>query len=113
MPKYYIESGNVKTIVSAEDSEKAALWVIHKAMQQILPVYEENGADMQNPGANSGTTSGANPPEVMVLGNKLQISETGFGSQEQDSFETLSLVNHWNQLMIALERLQQLEVAAT
>ena len=109
MPKYYIESGNVKTIVSAEDSEKAALWVIHKAMQQILPVYEENDADMQNPVANSGAT----PPEVMVLGNKLQISETGFGSQEQDSFETLSLVNHWNQLMIALERLQQLEVAAT
>lgn len=105
MPKYYIESGNVKTIISADDSEKAALWVVHRAMQQVLPVYEEG--DLDPKGENEVDS------QFMVLGSSLSISETGFGSQDEEQFETLALVNHWNQLMVALDRLQQLEVAAT
>ena len=41
MAKYYVESGNVKTVIAADDAEKAALWVVHKAMQQVIPVYED------------------------------------------------------------------------
>lgn len=109
MPKYYIESGNVRTIVSAGDSEKAALWVVHRAMQQVLPVYEESDPGLESDGADG---QGPSVPKLMVLGSSLLISETGFGGSDREEYETLALVNHWNRLMVALERLQALETAA-
>ena len=41
MAKFYVKSGNFLTTVSADDAEKAALWVVHKAMGQVMPVYDD------------------------------------------------------------------------
>lgn len=99
MAKYYIESGNVRTVISAEDPEKAALWVIHKALQQVLPVYEDEQPEVNQK---------ANTDDLMVLGNKIRLTETGFECTEAVELETLELVNHWTQLMLALEKLEKL-----
>ena len=99
MAKYYVESGNVQTVIAADDPEKAALWVVHKAMQQILPVYEDDELTPEEKGQ-AATLEG-----LMVLGNVIQLSEVGFGSEMVAELDTFEIVVHWHQLMVALERL--------
>ena len=38
MSKYYVQSGTMRTVVQAETTRKAALWAVHQAMQQVLPM---------------------------------------------------------------------------
>lgn len=99
MAKYYIQSGNVHTVISADDSEKAALWVVHKAMQQVVPVYED--AEL-TPDQKSEV---AIVQGIMVLGNTMRVSEVGFDRLDAEHLDTFELVVHWHQLMIALARL--------
>lgn len=102
MAKYYVQSGNVRTVISAEDSERAAIWVVHKAMQQVVPVYED---DELTPDQKSEV---AIVQGVMVLGNQVQVSEIGFDRNDCESLDTFKLVVHWHQLMVALDRLNSL-----
>lgn len=102
MAKYYVQSGNVKTIVSADDSEKAALWTIHCAMRQVVPVYDD---EELTPEAKSEV---AVIQGIMVLGNTLRISELGFDRADALELDTFDLVVHWHQLMIALAKLEAL-----
>ena len=44
MSKYYVQSGTMRTVVQAETTRKAALWAVHQAMQQVLPM-EGNATD--------------------------------------------------------------------
>lgn len=99
MAKFYVESGNVRCVVSADDAEKAALWVVHKTLQQVVPVYED--AEL-TPEQKEGEMllSG-----IMVLGNSLRISEMGFDRDDAQSLDTFDTLTHWNQLMVALDRL--------
>lgn len=116
MAKYYVQSGNVSTIISADDAEKAALWVVHRTMQQILPVYDEAQPEpaleklTQQGGGRLGELGGLarSTPEMMVLGAQIQISEEGFDREDCESLDTFRLVCQWNQLMVALDRLQEL-----
>ncbi|MFK7737468.1 MAG: hypothetical protein AB8B50_15645 [Pirellulaceae bacterium] len=101
MAKFYVQSGNVRTVISAEDQEKAALWVVHKALQQVVPVYE----DMElTPDEKSEVTI---IEGVMVLGNTLEISEKGFDRTDSESHDTFELLVQWHQLMVALDRLSE------
>lgn len=99
MAKYYVQSGNVRTVVSADDHEKAALWVIHKALQQVVPVYEDGELSPEKKGE-AMIIQG-----VMVLGNEVCISEIGFDRDDSRRLDTFELLVHWHQLMIALDRL--------
>ncbi|MEM8734999.1 MAG: hypothetical protein AAGG44_12285 [Planctomycetota bacterium] len=101
MAKFYVQSGNVRTVVSADDQEKAALWVIHKALQQVIPVYED--AEL-TPDQKSEVTI---VQGVMVLGTEVQISEKGFDRADSERHDTFELLVQWHQLMIALDRLSQ------
>lgn len=102
MAKYYIQSGTVRTVVSADDQEKAALWTIHKTMQQVVPVYDdvELTASEKNDVA---LVQG-----IMVLGNTVKVSEQGFDRDDAEEMDTFELVTHWHQLMMALSRLEDL-----
>lgn len=102
MAKYYVQSGNVQTVVSADDCEKAALWVIHKALQQVVPVYEDAELTPEE------KSDVAVVEGIMVLGNSIKISEIGFDRSDAQELDTFNLVNHWHQLMIALDRLSSL-----
>ena len=103
MAKFYIQSGNVRTVISADDGEKAALWVVHKAMQQVVPVYEDDELTPQKKGEIAILEG------VMVLGNVVRISQIGFDRSDSTELDTFELMTHWHQLMIALERLNSLQ----
>ena len=100
MAKYYVESGTLQLIVQADDPHKAALWAVHRAMQQIVPVYDEVRLSPETK-ADIALTEGA-----MVLGEELTLSEVGFDRTDGVSFDTADLVIEWNQLMIALTKLE-------
>ncbi|GIX00876.1 MAG: hypothetical protein KatS3mg111_4208 [Pirellulaceae bacterium] len=99
MAKYYVQSGNVRMVVDADEADKAALWVIHRTMQQVVPVYEEDELTPQEK-SELGVLQG-----IMVLGNTLHISEIGFDRPDAAQFDTFELLVEWNQLMVALDRL--------
>lgn len=99
MAKYYVQSGNIKTVISADDSEKASLWVVHKAMQQVVPVYEDVEL---TPDEKSEVVV---MQGIMVLGNTMKISEVGFDRIDAEELDTFELVIHWHQLMVALAKL--------
>lgn len=106
MAKYYVESGTLQIVTEAEDARGAALWAVHTAMEQILPICpddplkpEEKAQHIQQRGC-------------YVLADKVRISERGFDRKDAVEFETADLFAEWNQLMIAVMRLeQQLRVA--
>lgn len=102
MAKYYIQSGTVRTIVSADDPQKAALWTVHRAMQQIVPVYEDIELSPQE------KSDVAVAQGMMVLGNSVAISELGFDRADAAQLDTFELVVEWHQLMVALARLEEL-----
>ncbi len=99
MAKYYVQSGNVRVVLEADDAEKAALWVVHKTMQQVIPVYED---DEMTPEEKSRVSL---IQGLMVLGNTIMVSEQGFDRIDALELDTFELMVHWNQLMIALDRL--------
>jgi hypothetical protein len=101
MAKYYVQSGTLRTFVSADDPRKAALWAVHKVMQQILPLYDDqemSAAEKQTRAYQRGHA---------VLGDELCLSELGFESAENVRFETFDVVTEWNQLMVALAKMEQ------
>lgn len=104
MAKYYVESGTLQLIVQADDAHKAALWAIHRAMQQILPVYDEISLSPETK-ADIALTAGA-----MVLGEEMKLSEVGFAGNDAIHFNTADMVIEWNQLMIALTKLESVLV---
>ena len=102
MAKYYVQSGTLRCVVAAESPRRAALWAVHRAMQQILPIDEAAPADSVEPprrGKNQG---------VLVLGGTIQTSERGYGGADSTSLPTFEVVTEWNQLVNTLDRLEGL-----
>jgi hypothetical protein len=102
MAKYYVQSGTVRTVISADDCEKAALWIVHRAMQQVVPVYDDAELSPEEKG------DVALVQGIMVLGNSVTLSEVGFDRPDAISLDTFELVVQWHQLMVALSRLEKL-----
>lgn len=102
MAKYYIESGTMKAVVSADDSHKAALWAVHRAMQQVMPMYDDQEVTA-NDKSDIAMSEG-----MMVLDQKITISEVGFEREDAQVMNTYDVVGEWNQLMVALSRLESL-----
>jgi hypothetical protein len=101
MAKFYGQSGNFRLAVSAEDAERAALWIVHQAMSQVTPVYE----DCELTPEQKEQVALANG--LLVLGNTVQLSEVGFDRQDAVEFDTFDLMVQWHQLMIAVARFEQ------
>lgn len=102
MAKYYVQSGTMRVVVDAQDAQRAALWAVHKAMQQIMPIYDDA---VVSPQAKSDLAAAQG---MFVLDGTLRLSEQGFDRDDAASMETFGVVTEWNQLMIALDRLQRL-----
>jgi hypothetical protein len=95
MPKYYVQSGSLKMILQAKDSRSAAIWATHRALSQSLPFLCDDTADY------------AALADLTRLGESIVVSQQGFCGQDSSRFETLDVVNEWNRLLIALDRLQE------
>ena len=94
MAKYYVQSGTLRTVVQAEESRKAALWAVHQVMQQVIPLDEDSP---------SATSS-----EPAVLSAKIKINERGFDHEDSQELRTMDVVTEWNQMVIALDRLESI-----
>ena len=102
MSKYYVQSGTMRTVVQADTSRKAALWAVHQAMQQVLPL-EGNVTE-------SGMlkTESAGPTGVSVLSQRVSTSERGFDRDDSTSLPTMEVVTEWNDMVVTLDRLEKM-----
>jgi hypothetical protein len=104
MAKFYVESGTLRMMVQADDAEKAALWAVHKALQQVLPMEEESGEDRLSL---SDKQRRVVAKGCMILGDSLRLSQVGYGRTDATRFATYDLVNEWSKLMLALARFEE------
>ena len=89
-----MQSGEVEVVLEARDSRCAAIWAVHRALSQTLPFLCEDVGDVAELG------------ELTRLGDWVVVSERGFDSNDAEVFDTLDVVTEWNQLLVALDRLQ-------
>ncbi len=75
MPKFYVESGTVRCIVSAENSQSAALWAVHRVMQQIMPLDETADRSPEDKGEQ------AREAGVMVLEQRFEPASVATATQ--------------------------------
>lgn len=102
MAKYYIQSGTLRATLAADDSRRAALWAVHQAMQQVLPVYDDPDLTAQQ------KSDHAMVEGMFVLEGKIKLSEQGFDRDDAELVDTFDVVIEWNKLMVALDRLEKL-----
>ena len=102
MPKFYVHSGTMRSVVQAESRRKAALWAVHQALQQVLPMEDDW---IESPAAQSELSSSHG---VAVLSAKVMVSERGFDRSDASIFPTLEVVAEWNQMVTTLDRLQRM-----
>lgn len=102
MAKYFVQSGTLRTTVQAESSRKAALWAVHQAMQQVLPIDDSDGFTAQS------KSERAAAGQVCVMDDVLCVSERGFDQTDAPVFPTMQVVREWNEMFAALDRLQRM-----
>lgn len=101
MAKYYVESGEVRLVVQAEDPRMAALWTMHTAMEQSLTLDAVDFSDDQ-------LEDLKNIDGVAQFSRHILVSEIGLGRSEAGRFDALEIMIEWNQLAVALARLERL-----
>jgi hypothetical protein len=94
MPKFYVQSGNLEMVLQAHDSRCAAIWAVHRTLGQTLPfLCDEPGNYVEL-------------ADLTRLGDSVVVSERGFDRSDADEFDTLDIVTEWNQLLVAIDRIQ-------
>lgn len=96
MTKFYVQSGNLQLVISANNARGAALWAVHRALSVVLAFA---GDDSENPTNAAG--------HRFKLADSIAVSQRGFDRPDSRRFDTLELVNEWSQLISALSRLEQ------
>jgi len=102
MAKYYVQSGTLRTVVQAQSRRKAAIWAIHQAMQQVLPIDPSAGDTPDAQRESAGTV------ELAVLDAQVRISERGFDRDDASVLETIDALGEWTQLVTTLDRLERM-----
>ena len=122
MSKYYIQSGQVSFVVCACDVEGAALWTMHRIMDEKICDYEDEilnldqdpyAADPFNLPISETEIVGvpeAIPYEAMLnglaqFGETIKVSQRGFGHIDAGELQTEEIFHQWRQLMQAVDRL--------
>ena len=107
MAKFYIQSGEVSFVVTAQDAEGAALWAMHRVIDSMIDdslesalAYEELGMDLPPMLPYEPVLDG-----LAEFGPQINVSECGFGYHEAGLLETENVFKQWRQLMSAAEQL--------
>ena len=95
MPKFYVQSGDLKMVLQARDSRCAAIWAAHRTLSGTLPFLCEEPADYSR------------LTDLTQLGETIRVSQRGFHRDDAIVFDTLDIVTEWNQLLVALDRLAE------
>ena len=94
MPKFYVQSGSLEMVLQAKGGRCAAIWAAHRTLGQSLPFLCEETGDY------------AQLADLTRLGDTIRVSQRGFDRHDAAVFDTLDIVSEWNQLLVALDRLQ-------
>lgn len=94
MAKFYVQSGNVELILQAHDSRCAAIWAVHRTLGSTLPFLCEEAIAYRELG------------DLTRLDDMIHVSEQGFDHSDSECFDTLEVIEEWNKLLVALDRLQ-------
>lgn len=117
MAKYYIQSGNVTFVVSACDVEGAALWTMHRIMDEKICDYEQALLDgyvdpfslpiseQEIEGVPQAIPYDAMLEGLAEFGESIRVSQIGFGRDDAGELETEEIFHQWRQLMQAVDRL--------
>ena len=100
MAKFYVQSGELNLVLTANDSRAAAIWAVQRTMSQTLPFLCDSPQDYL-----------ALTP-VTRLGDTISVSERGFDDASTEVFDTLDVMTEWNQLLVAIDRIERLTAAA-
>ncbi|KLU03355.1 hypothetical protein RISK_004667 [Rhodopirellula islandica] len=113
-----MQSGTFRSVVAADSARKAALWAVHQVMQQVLPTDEDNDSlpasgtnnnpASQSPDCQSPASQPAGSTPVAVLDGRVRISERGYDRNDCAEMPTMEVVAEWNQMVLTLDRLQQM-----
>ena len=95
MAKFYIQSGDYRLVVQANTARGAALWAVHRTLSQVLS-FTDNPTTPEQAAAPAGR-----------LGESVTVHEQGFDRPDGQQYETFGLIHQWNQLMTAIDRVQQ------
>ena len=99
MAKFYVQSGTLRAIIDSPDAERAALWAIHSAMEQVMPLESEHHTiEMFSNG----------PSNMIALAETIELSEVGFDRDDCLRIDTFDAFQHWNLLFRAVEKLNTL-----
>ena len=101
MTQYLVQSGTLRTTVEAENSRKAALWAVHQAMQQVLPIDDDGHTVAQK-------SEAAGSRGVHILDREVRVSEVGAAAAAVRSLPTMDVVRQWHDMVDALDRLERL-----
>ena len=117
MAKYYIQSGKVTFVVCACDVEGAALWTMHRVMDRKVCEFENSlladdidPFDLPVSDAELEEFPQAIPYDAMLdglaeFGEKILVSQIGFGRDDAGELETELIFHQWRQLMKAVDRI--------
>ncbi len=99
MAKFYVQSAKTQYVVSAEDAEGAALWVLNQVIQRQFANRHDADLSMEVDRLlqQIGTEG--------FLGTQTRVSEIGFDRSEAAIFDTTVLCNFWCQLSAAMNHL--------
>ena len=101
MAKYYVESGTMQLVTDADDNRGAALWAVHLCLEQVMPICPDD------PLTPDEKDERIRERGCYVLGTAIRTSEKGFGRKDAEVHDTGELFAEWNQLMMAMSKLEQ------
>ena len=99
MAKFYVQSGTLRAIIDSDDAERAALWAVHTAMEQVMPMECKN-QDVE--------IFSNGPSNMIALAETIELSEIGFDREDCMRVDTFDAFQHWNLLLKAVEKLNAL-----
>jgi len=99
MAKYYVQSGEVRFVVTAADADGAALWVVNKTIDGVLPPSLDEPRVVDDDFMRVAITG------LDRLDPEMVVSEIGFGRDEVAIFDTELLFKQWCQLLNAMSHL--------
>ena len=100
MAKFYVSSGSLRMVVQADDPTKAALWAVHRTLEQILPIHGDQSLSAQ------AKTQLSLAKGCWVLDDQIHLSQIGFDDHEGDRLATEEVVTEWSQLMVAISKIE-------
>ncbi len=107
MAKFYVQCGLSRQLIQAEDADGAALWAVHQIIEQAIDLDSIDWMDEDE-------INNMDLIRVMLaLDPQVLVSEIGFGRSEAGAFETPEIMTEWNQLIVAVSRLQMRLSATT